>query len=396
LCSIYLVGPICQAGAMVTRSGNTVTVPSDSVIDDDMAVSGNLVRVGGRINGDLAAAGGTVVSEGSILGDLLAAGGNVTVRDTVGGSLRVVAGNAEVTSRIGRSATIFAGTILLEPGGSIVRNASLAGGEVTVLGPVGRDLTISAGQAAVGGTVGGSLTARVDRLTLLPEARVQGDLDVFGAQPPEISPEAKIIGRIRYHPVSEMAHGSLPQAPSILSRIANWAGRWLLQATGLFLLSILALTLAPRGFSGVAASLRRDVGRSALYGFAEIAAVPAAALMLMLTIVGIPVALTMLALYGAVLLLAETVIADRVGAWVLHRCFRRYAQAPASSYLRLCAGSLAVALLASLPFIGGLLQCAFLLVGSGAILAAIDDSRRRWKAGRHQAVAAKGEPHPAN
>jgi len=77
------------------RSGDTVTVASGDVVDDDLYV-----------------AGGSIVIDGTINGDLWAVGRDVTINGTVNGSLVAVAQTVEVNGDVARAARL-AGEMLL-------------------------------------------------------------------------------------------------------------------------------------------------------------------------------------------------------------------------------------------------------------------------------------------
>ena len=53
------------------RSGDTVTIAKNEVIDDDLIITGQNVIVDGTINGDLVVAGGKIVINGTVNGSVL-------------------------------------------------------------------------------------------------------------------------------------------------------------------------------------------------------------------------------------------------------------------------------------------------------------------------------------
>src|SRR2546421_8721481 len=94
------------------------------------------------------------------------------------------------------------GTVTLTSAARVGRDASIAGGKLDLRGPIGRNLRLAASEARLASEVHGSVTAHAERLSLLPGAVVRGNLVVYGPNAPQISPEARVLGRVDYHPTS--------------------------------------------------------------------------------------------------------------------------------------------------------------------------------------------------
>ncbi len=61
---------------------NTGIVEAGEVINDDLFLSGDTIRMDGEVNGLLLATGNTVIINGTVNGDLLAFGSSVTVTES--------------------------------------------------------------------------------------------------------------------------------------------------------------------------------------------------------------------------------------------------------------------------------------------------------------------------
>ena len=90
-----LVGLITAstAWAVETRSGDSVVIGPDEVVDDDLYVTANNVVIDGTIRGDLVAFGQNITVDGTVEGDLIAAGRSVEIDGlgTTGGRVDHVA-----------------------------------------------------------------------------------------------------------------------------------------------------------------------------------------------------------------------------------------------------------------------------------------------------------------
>jgi hypothetical protein len=123
------------------RTGNTVTVPANEVVDHDLYVFAGTVTMDGTVHGDLVAIGGTITVHGSVSGEIIAAGGTIQLAGDVAGAVRAGGGQVTVSGTTGKD--VLAG-----------------GGTLDVTGPVGGDLIFASGTATVSGPVTGSIEGR--------------------------------------------------------------------------------------------------------------------------------------------------------------------------------------------------------------------------------------------
>jgi hypothetical protein len=95
--------------------------------------------------------------------------------------------------------------------------------------------------------------------------------------------------------------------------------------------------------------------------------------LLVATIVGIPLALVVLAFYTALVLLSSVFVSVRIGCWVLAALGRSGAARHAS----LAVGALLLTLFASLPWVGWIAWVAVPVIGLGALILERGDA---WRA----------------
>ena len=109
-------------------------------------------------------------------------------------------------------------------------------------------------------------------------------------------------------------------------------------------------------------------GLALLSGFIELVCIPVAALIFFITLIGAPLGLLALLLYFVLLLLGYVATSVALGDWALQRW---KTEAAARTAWRIGAAVLAVlvlALLGSVPWLGGLVAFVALLAGIGAIV----------------------------
>jgi len=298
--------------------------------------TGVLIDVSGTVDGDVYASGQSVIISGDVTGDVIAAAQTITITGTVEGDVRLAGQDVTISGDVSRSGTIFAANIVLTRAGSLGDDLVGAAGDVRIGGSVGRDVMLSVGRLSINGSVGGDLTYVSDRDARITDGAVVGSVErVEPAQTPrvEVSPWAVFFGWFL---------GSL-YAIIAFSLIALSAG---------FLL--------PRWLRRVTDHLVPSPWKALLVGFVACLAVPAAAVFLLLTVIGAPLALVLL-LVWFVLLLASFVY----GAFYVGRLLFRGDQHPAVIAL---VGGLILITALQIPWINVIVWLATVFFGLGAQL----------------------------
>lgn len=326
---------------------------------DDLITAGRQVRIEDEVEGDVAAAGAEVSIQAPVSGYVMSAGRNVRLDGRVGNDLWAAGETVDVDGTVANNAMVAGRVVHLHPGATIGNDASVAGNTVMIEGRIERDLNIGASTARIAGDIGGSVDARATRVSLLPGASVRGDLLVRAEEPPEISPGARVLGQVRYQQVE--------RGPGV----ASWPFVWLLGFGAILTLGLALNLLAPAWPAKVAETLRRRAIASFLSGLAVFVLATLAAAVLAVTVVGIPLAVVLAALYVTALVLAGVFVSHLVGDRVLRLMSRPHA----SRWARLAVGALLVSLGVSLPFVGWLVLLAVLITGAGSLV--VERSQRR-------------------
>lgn len=355
IAAIVIVGALFWFNALRgSGQGDDVAILQESSIEGDLMSAGRNVMVQTQIPGDLAVAGSNVNVAGMVNGYLLAAGSEVSVNAPVGNDLWAAGARVEVNAPVADSARLAGNTVILHPQATIGRDASIAGNSIQVLGRVQRNLRVAAAEASLASEIGGSVEARAGNLKLLPGAVIHGDLLVIGPAPPEIAPEAKVLGRVQ-HQREEASSGW---------SVTGFLGQWVFIFLALVVLGAATIALAALWPERIVAQMKRRPGLALLAGLAVLILIPITCVVLALTVIGIPLSILLLALYVVALLLAGVFVSYLVGGFLL-RLLNRPQKSP---YAALAAGALLTGLLVSLPFIGWLFQLLVLLIGVGALV----------------------------
>lgn len=339
------------------RDDALVSVAADETIDDTLFAMSRTISIDGNVTGDVLAFGREVVVRGNVSGNLVTGAQTVTIEGTVGGT---VIGGAEALSldnaRVGRDLYGFGNTVRIAATSNVAGNAVTAAARVDVDGRIGRDLRGYGNLVGIGGAVEGDVTGHADTLTLRPTARVGGDVTghVRTAGGLNVMPGAVVGGA-----VSEDVGRVEPRRSRYVT--AEYYVGQIVRLGAAFLLGLLLLWLFPP-LRSVSLGDPVAVLRSGAIGLAVAVTLPVVALLLCLTIVGLPLGIMTFALGALGLYFAKTVVAQIIGRSVL-----RNPESPPHFAATLFVGLVIVIVAVNLPFVGGIVNVVLTLVGLGII-----------------------------
>lgn len=324
-------------------------------------MTGAEVMIDAPVSGDLFAAAGRISVDHPVSGDAVLAAGSIDLRSGIGDDLRAAGGFVSVTGRVSGEALIAGGSIAFGPDTEVLGRVWLAGGDIAVAGRLANGLRVYGKNILLLGEVNGEVRLTGERIEILPSARINGDIIYSSNQEIRIVPGAWVRGTITRAPGSfEFPHPKfdVPGLPALRP----------LLFLGLLAAGALLLVLFPRFTAASLQTVQAAPLKSLGLGIAILFSLPPVILLLIITIIGVPIALALAAFYAVALLTGYLVTAFFIGE-KLARAVRR--QIEPTFGLRI--GSLAAALLLlwlayTIPYVGGFVILIALIVGLGAMV----------------------------
>ena len=359
------IGVTCLALLMAPCAQADEAQPAkERHVGSDTFVVGGSVRIDQPVPGDLIAAGGNVDVDAPVAGDAILAGGNLRVTAKVEQSVYAGGGRLILDAPIGRNLRVGGGQVDVGPMAAVAGNVTVGGGQVTLRGPVKGSVTVGGERVLIDGPVDGDVVSNAGRLTLGPNARLAGKLS-YRSDELVRDPAAQVAGAIERLPLPGRSAAARSQVD--WGEQARHAGPSWLWTLGLMAIAAIVVAALPVTSQRAADGLRARFGWSLLWGFIALVCIPVAVLIVLVSIVGIPLALLLLLLYFALLLLGYVTSGIALGQWLLVR-FK--ADAVARNGWRIASAMAAVlllALLGNVPFVGGLVALLAVLAGIGGI-----------------------------
>jgi len=364
--ALIALGSADPAAAIEKRSGHLVRVGSNEVVEESLVTSGETVEIDGTVNGSVIAPARRVVVRGDIKGDLFVGGQQAEISGTVEGSVFVWCQTLTVSGQVGRGMYFWGQVLQLDPSGRVNTDVWAGGDTLRLSGTVGRDVAWFGGAVDSSGSIGRNLQAQTGLLTVARSARIGGNIEahVHTKDEVQIDPGATIGGATKI--------SLMKPSPSKYtdSKFYFWQAIWLASA---LILGLILKWLAPVLFE-VPLNTGGSLARSAGVGFLALVATPIAAIIVCVTLVGIPLGILGLILWGVSIYLAKVFVGAALGRELR---LGRAGERPTFA-LALLAGLIMVFVAINLPYVGSWLSFLVVLVGLGlAVLGVHRDLARR-------------------
>ncbi len=266
------------------------------------------------------------------------------------------------------------------PRGTVVDEVVVFSGSASVDGVAQGDVVVLDGPVTIGGQVGGDVIALHGPIRLLATAQVTGNVMAGGNL--IVVDGAQVSGEVR-RDVGFTLAGPVGVLGALLVSAAV--------AISILVVGLLGLLLAPRGLERTAEAARTAPFAVAGWGVALAVGVPIGAVVLAVTIVGLPLGLALLLGVGLLWLLGQAAVTYAIGRLVV--------RAPRSRVGALFAGWAIGAAVGLVPFLNAVWWTLGAMFGLGAILVATWRARHGagplvpgGRAGRHARRGAATPP----
>lgn len=359
-----------------------VTLIAGEVVDHDYFAAGESVRLSGTVNGDAYLAGGDVTIDGTVNGDLLVAGGSINLDGTVTQNVRIIGGTLMVRGTVGKNLSFAGGNLTTIKSSAISGNLTAGAGNVTIYGPVSGSMTVGTGNATIASRIGGNATVAAGQLMVDATGVVNGNLTYTSERDAMIQPGGTVSGTLTQRPWPKEFS---PESREAMNQNAAWAMRQLSLLLRIafvlssFLLGMVLIWLFPKFSVDVATRIRTEPLPSFLAGTLLAIGLPLLSGLLLLTVVGIPLAFAGFLAWGLYLYLSHLFVALALGNILISRL-----SSQRNVLAEFLAGLLVYHLISFIPFWGSFL---LMLFGIAAIGAFFYQKRILVKTLREQKIA---------
>jgi hypothetical protein len=237
-------------------------------------------------------------------------------------------------------------------------------GNVTLAAPVGSDVTVAAGNLTVLNRINGGLRAAAGNIRLTSRAIVKGNLTYWSNHPASIDPNAKVVGRIIRKVPQEISRTSALKIFGVIGGLILLAK--IISFISTLIAGLLFIYFFPQYTQSTVSTISDRPLASLGVGFLTLVVTPVVAVVLMVTVIGIPLALMLAAILFIGIFLSRILVLIWAGrglsGWLGRETPLGWA---------LVIGLLIYFFLTLIPLIGGFATLFVILFGAGAALLSI-------------------------
>jgi hypothetical protein len=270
-----------------------VSVDKTEILNDDFYASGSVIEISGVCKKDVYLAGTQILIDGIIEGDLICLAGSLQITGTINGSLRGVVGQTLIAGEIKKNVTLASAAFTSTQDSSFDSNVFLAASTVDMRGKFLKDLFLGASNLRFNGNILNNIHAYTGYIKINSNAHVGGYLEFSSPHPIDIQEGAKIDGDL-----IEKKGPSKIYSKSVLFNnliLGSKLAAVLMNLMFTMLIGVLLIKIWPNVFVRSLGNLKRHLFKSFIQGTIFIFAVPLIGLILLITILGIPIAVTLIA-----------------------------------------------------------------------------------------------------
>ena len=342
------------------RSGANLNITKNDYVDSSLTTAAGKQLVDGVINGNFYCTGQDVVITGVVSGNVFCAAQSFKLSGRIDGDLFVTGQNVEISGVINGSISAFSSSIRLTETAKLRQDLSAFVGNANINGIIARDVNLSANTAKIGATIGRNLNGSYGNLTLTGDAFVRGNLNYKSATNATIDNGAKIEGKINRQ---SMPLGSLG---GFIAGLLGYLGALL----SLLIVSLTTVLIFPNFYEKSYDEINSKLGSTVGWGFFNLLIVPFVIALIMVTVIGIPLAGLVAIAWILSLMLSGPVFAYYIGKKVKKK---------SSPVVTMLIGSLIVLGMYIVPILNIIVAAVVAVVGSGSILNLFKSSKLQIK-----------------
>lgn len=279
---------------ILSGSGSVSILPKGVIYEGRYFATGEIIELSGVVHGNVYLIGSQVLVKGEIEGDLVAIGATVVIEGKVHGNVKLMAGQGDIAGDISGNLHVLGINVNMMPQGRVGGSVFFAGGYGEIDNTIEGNATVLAGGLKVAGTLMRNLQTFVGRLHVKSTAVIDGNLKYRSGHVAVIDPEAKIGGQVIYKQTLFKDTMDMPILRRFL--VGSKVAAFLMNFFYTFVVGFVFIRLFPKRLRGTLFVLQKNPLKCAYYGLFVLLLLPLISIILLITVIGAPFALTLMAL----------------------------------------------------------------------------------------------------
>lgn len=330
--------------------------------------------------GDYMKSGEDVFVNDPVEGDVFIAGESVKLRSTIGGNAFIVGQRVEIEGTVQGSAYIIAEEVVID--GTVSHNLMMAtsSGQVRKSARIGRNLYATGEAVSIDGTIGGAVfmqgrefkvrgtiendvNAMAQVIDLDNMGGIMGVLNYYSYKKYDLSEDAVAGGVVHHEFDNKEKFGTFAQGLGLYGFVVMLFGHLVL---GMVLIKVWSRNSLEMLFV-----MHRAPLKNGLIGLLALFLMPFILFLLIITMIGIPLAFVILCLMSMIIVFSFIISSLYIGYRIIEYWYVKKAMKPVGAdelMKALLVGTGLYALLMLIPFVSALVFVLSLTIGTGTIL----------------------------
>ncbi len=320
------------------------TLDTESVVEEDLYVTGDNIIVKGVVDGDLIVMGQTITIDGTVTGDLYVFGNSVSIAGSIYGNVISAGSNVSVKGTLGQN--VYLAGMMVDLDANIGKDLNIASGTTKLMGSIGDDARVATGQLSSEAEIAGDMLLSTESYTL-SEENIAGDFVVTTNNQ-----------KVNVQPTVDIKRGDL---------LGFNLGLAMISFVGMYIVGVLLIYSAPVKTLGIEKKIVtswEELLKSFAVGLLILFMIPLPLFILVLTLVGAPLAF----LITGILVFLVTFGTLWTEAAIGHKVLELFNQKDSHRYLSLLVGRLITSVVKLIPLINGFYSLLLSMVTVGAVV----------------------------
>jgi len=370
--AIALILPL-SAKAIMFKADDSTYIAKDQIVNSSLFTAGSSITIDGKVQGDVFCAGQSIIINGIVDGDVICAGQNITINGAVGGSVRAVGNSLVVSGRVSRNIMFAGANLTISPSGSVGWDLQFGAAVSDIRGKITRDIDGAGANVVVAGNVGRNIYLVLDdnreknnndnkpTLIVSKEAVVNGNLTYLAKNDAAIEDGSSIKGG-----VEKKALNFNEKKRENKDGVVAWLWYIVISIFGAIAFGLVLVSWLKKPVEEITNLMIEKPWASLGFGFIFLILTPIAVILIMITMIGLPIGLTLLGAWILLMYPAKILAAIMLGKKLTDKC-RLLKNYKGSLMASMIFGIIVAWLIFSIPAIGWFLCFIALLWGLGGV-----------------------------
>ncbi|MEY2702939.1 MAG: hypothetical protein RLY43_1577 [Bacteroidota bacterium] len=367
---IFFILPLISNAAII-RTDKTATINQEEVLSENVYLVGGEPTISGTVNSDVFGVGRSVNITGNVNGDVLISGGNLNIKGNVNGDVRVLGANVNVENNISGDLVVIGSTITLNENTKVSGDIILIGGNVSLKNTSDKHIRVVSGSTFVYGKILNTANITSEKIHLLKDSEVLGELSYFSPRQAIIEEGAKVNGSVSFNKVDSIRENGIAK-----HAIVSFLNFWMLFRFITTLILTFILVYVFKIFSqNTALQSVKSFWKSFLIGVMTFIFVPVIITILLISLILLPVAILLGMVYAGIFIISNAIAGIALGAF-LKKIFMKKNVLEVSFHTATI-GVIVLTVLQFVPLVGDVTRYVFITSAFGSVWIYLYD-KVRW------------------